>query len=452
MSDDLISKLHHTSVNLPHNGEIIILDTGAIINAESEAMLQALHSRSIGGLRAHLTALAKRGAANFMSGFYVGYGHKSIGDCGTTTAFIEGVSMLTAKAIQDSPLYSGQEASTRYIDFSNQPFIDPTRTEEGRVLLEMQRQIYLDAQEPTRAKLRAKYSRAEGEDEKTYDNAITARAFDVTRSLLPAGASTNLAWHTNLRQAADRMLFLRHHPLAEVREVAEGLEEALKKHYPNSFGHKRYEGTEAYQDAIAGEYLFHDLLSPTNPVLYFSGINRKEFERFRNLLAKRPEKTEIPKYVSQAGNISAEFQLDFGSFRDIQRHRAINQRMPLVTAELGFNQWYIENLPDEIVSRLPEHLANINSGIVKLGISREQAQYFLPMGYNTSNRFTGDIPASVYMVELRDTRFVHPTLQRVAHSIGDQIVARLGIPIHRDSEPGRFDIKRGTHDIVLKRN
>jgi len=238
MSDDLISKLNHTSVLLPHNGEVIILDTGALINAESEAMLQALHSRSTGGLRAHLTVLAKRGAANFMSGFYVGYGHKSIGDCGTSTAFIEGVSMLAAKAIQDSPLYAGQEASTRYIDFSNQPFIDPTRTEEGRVLLEMQRQIYLDAQEPTRDKLRKQNPKLEGEDEKIYDKAIVARAFDVTRSLLPAGASTNLAWHTNLRQAADRMLFLRHHPLAEVREIAEGLEEALKRHHPNSFGHK----------------------------------------------------------------------------------------------------------------------------------------------------------------------------------------------------------------------
>jgi len=72
-----------------------------------------------------LEVLAEKGADNFMSKFYVGYGHKSIGDCGSITLFIEGVSMLGAKAIQDTKLYNGQEASTRYIDFSKQPILNP---------------------------------------------------------------------------------------------------------------------------------------------------------------------------------------------------------------------------------------------------------------------------------------------------------------------------------------
>ena len=124
--------------------------------------------------------------------------------------------------------------------------------------------------------------------------------------------------------------------------------------------------------------------------------------------------------------------------------------MPLVTADLGFNLWYLQNLPEEITARLPEHLRRIGEGIINLRIPKELAQYFLPMGYNVSNRFTGDIPASVYMIELRDTRFVHPTLQRVAHHIGNQIADTLEIPLHRDSEPGRFDIGRGKHDITLR--
>ncbi|MEK6915105.1 MAG: FAD-dependent thymidylate synthase [Nanoarchaeota archaeon] len=450
MGDDLISRLKHTSVNLSSGGEVIVLDTGAVIDCEAEAMLQALHSRSTGGLRSHLEVLAQKGADRFMEKFYVGYGHKSIGDCGTTTVFVEGVSILAAKAIQDSPLYSGQEASTRYIDFSNQPFIDPTRTPTGANLLESQRKIYFEAQEPTRTKLRKQFPRAEGEDEKDYEKAISARAFDITRSLLPSGASTNLAWHTNLRQAADRILLLRHHPLPEVREIAKCLEEALKSRHPNSFGHERYPETEAYQDVVSGGYLFHNPTSPIEPVVDFGKIDRGELERFRSLLNKRPKKTEIPRYVSQAGVLTAEFQLDFGSFRDIQRHRAINQRMPLVTADLGFNLWYLQNLPEEITARLPEHLRRIGEGIINLRIPKELAQYFLPMGYNVSNRFTGDIPASVYMIELRDTRFVHPTLQRVAHHIGNQIADTLEIPLHRDSEPGRFDIGRGKHDITLR--
>lgn len=468
-----LSDLNHTTVKLKNRGEILVLDTGAVINAESEAMLQALHSRSIGGIRSHLDTLAERGAENFMGNFYVGYGHKSIGDCGTTTIFIEGVSMLAAKAIQDNPLYSGQEASTRYIDFSQQPFIDPTQTQEGNYILEMQRKFYMDAQEPTRTHLK-KLNPQEGEEkDSVYQKAINARAFDITRSLLPAGASTNLAWHTSLRQAADRILFLRHHPLSEVKEIGEGLEEALKKHHPNSFEHKRHPETENYQDLIAKNYYYHDPNSPKDPVVDFRGLSidsltRSKYKKllskrfsegsasfeevstYLDLFARRPPKTELPKYLAQIGELDVEFQLDFGSFRDIQRHRAITQRMPLLTSELGFNEWYVQNLPEEIRKELPRHLEDIDKRINSLEVSREEAQYFLPMGYNTSNRFTGNLPSTIYMVELRDSRFVHPTLQRVAHNIGQQIKETLNIPIHVDSEPGRFDTRRGEQDIVLK--
>ncbi len=94
-------------------------------------MLQALYSRSPKSVHEHLAKVRKDGSGNFMSQFYVGYGHKSIGDCGTTSIFIEGLSMLAAKAIQQWPLYSGQEASTRYMDFSQAHCVFETPEEDG---------------------------------------------------------------------------------------------------------------------------------------------------------------------------------------------------------------------------------------------------------------------------------------------------------------------------------
>lgn len=447
-----LSDLQH--VRVPTGGDVYVLDTGAVIDSEAEAMIQALHSRSTGGLISHLETLEDRGADNFMNNFYVGYGHKSIGDCGTTTLFVEGVSMLVAKAIQDSPLYNGQEASTRYVDFSKQRFVDPTETWKGRELLESQRDFYLRMQEPTRANLREQYPIGEGEKEAVYEKAINARAFDITRSLLPAGASTNLAWHTNLRQAADRLLFLRHHPLREVRSVAGAMEEALQVAHQNSFGHKRYPATEEYQDVIASSYFYYDEESPEGVEVDFT-LFSDDFEGWKEsygkLFSGRPPKTELPRFLAQMGEIDVRFQLDYGSFRDIQRHRAINQRMPLLTTELGFNSWYLENFPREHVEEIEQnYLEDLREKIQNLGISPEEEQYFIPMGFNTSNRFTGNLPAVVYMVELRDSRFVHPTLQRVASEIGGQITENLGIPLHVDSEPNRFDIKRGEQDIVVK--
>ncbi|MGK0232416.1 MAG: thymidylate synthase ThyX, partial [Patescibacteria group bacterium] len=328
-----LADLQHSHVETPRGANIYVIDTGAVIDAEATAMLQALHSRSTGGLQHHLEELASRGADNFMKNFYVGYGHKSIGDCGTTTMFIEDVSMLAAKAIQDFPLYNGQEASTRYIDFSKQHFIDPTNSNNGFNIKESQRDFYMKLQDPVRAALKEEFPMQDGEKESIYDKAINARGFDITRGFLPAGATTNLAWHSNLRQVSDRLLFLRHHPLAEVREIAEGIGEAVKEMHPNSFSDKRYEASEAYQDEIAAEYYYHN--PQAKGLTLENNISLSGIEDNRRLLEARPEKTELPKYLGQLGNIQAQFTLDYGSFRDIQRHRAINQRMPLLTTELG---------------------------------------------------------------------------------------------------------------------
>src|SRR5258706_10605385 len=88
------------------------------LGPEDNAMLQALYSRSAKSVQEHVASIVKARSGEFMKRYYVGYNHKSIADCGTTTLFFEGVSLLAAKAIQDSPMYSGQETSTRYINMA----------------------------------------------------------------------------------------------------------------------------------------------------------------------------------------------------------------------------------------------------------------------------------------------------------------------------------------------
>src|SRR5579862_1764173 len=94
------------------------------LHPEDLAMLQALYSRSFESAEVHIRKILDGGSGKFMNKFYVGFNHKSIADCGSTTFFLEGVSMFTAKAVQDWPLYAGQETSTRYIDMSKQRIVD----------------------------------------------------------------------------------------------------------------------------------------------------------------------------------------------------------------------------------------------------------------------------------------------------------------------------------------
>jgi len=446
-----LEDLNHHKTSIRGGGEVIILDTGAVIGPESSAMLQALHSRSTGGLEGHLKILADKGPDNFMKNFYVGYGHKSIGDCGSTSIFVEGVSMLTAKAIQDWPLYSGQESSTRYIDFQIQPFKNPAETKEGEEILEGWRKFYSESLEPTKDHLKKRFPKGEAESESIYNKAISARAFDTLRGFLPAGSTTNLAWHTNLRQAADKIAILRHSPIKEIRNVANAIEETLKKAYPNSFNHEIFETTENYNEFwMRDDYYYHNPKCPDFEMTNNS-INVNLLKR--DILEKRPIKTELPKYLAEAGTLQFEFLLDFGSWRDLQRHRSIIQRMPLLTTELGFEDWYLDELPLEIRPTAEQLLKTQAGKISKLKISKEEKQYYVPMGYKISNRITGGLPGLVYIAELRATRFVHPTLRKRAKQIADKLsntFSKNGLILHIDEEIDRFDIKRGEQDIFLK--
>ena len=229
------------------------------------------------------------------------------------------------------------------------------------------------------------------------------------------------------------------------------MEKALQKALPNSFGHKLFEKTEKYNKYYMNkDYYYHNKNSPEFK-LTNNSINTKLLPK--KVLESRPPKTELPKYLAEAGNLQFEFLLDFGSFRDLQRHRAVIQRMPLLTTELGFEKWYLEALPKGLHNKAEKLLKLQKQKIEKLDISKEEKQYYIAMGYNISNRLTGNIPALLYLAELRATCFVHPTLRKKAKIIADtlsKLFGKLGLVVHLDKEIDRFDIKRGEHDIVLK--
>ena len=450
-----LKNIAHTERTLATGGFVLVINTDSTINPEALAMLAALHSRSIGGIKSHLEVLSDKGADKFMSTYYVGYGHKSIGDCGSATVFIEGVSMLAAKAIQDWPLYSGQEASTRYIDFAEQPFIDPLNTPETKELQENWRTFYLKALDELQPVLKERFPLGKGEKEKTYNKAIAARAFDTLRCFLPAGAGTNLAWHGNLRQFADKLLVLRHHPLAEVREIAESVEDALIEAFPNSFDaeKKRFDRTEAYNGAMMSEFNYFDDVEPSEFSLAHDGVDHKLLASYKDALSSRPPKTELPKMLSECGQVQFKFLLDYGSFRDIQRHRAATQRMPLLGVHHGFHPWYLNELPENLRAEADTLIETQSKKIESLDTSPEVKQYYTAMGFNCTNRITGTLPALVYLAELRATRFVHPTLRERAQQMAatlEETYSQEGLVMHLDQEADRFDVKRGEQDIEMK--
>lgn len=259
-------------------------------NPEDIAMMQALYSRSAESVTHHVEKVKKTGSGSFMEKFYVGYGHASIADCGSTTIFIEGVSMLAAKAIQDWPLYSGQETSSRYVDMAKQQIADPVSTPESKQILNEWLTFYIEAQEPLREHLMQVYPKKEGEDEGVYLKAIKARSFDILRGFLPAGSTTQLSWHTNLRQAYDKLALLLHHPLLEVRTIAERVLHELKIKYGNSFSHKLYVKQEAYREMVMKHYTYYAGKRIHKRFTATTSIRNGELKDFKKYLKFVPRK------------------------------------------------------------------------------------------------------------------------------------------------------------------
>ena len=446
-----LTDLSHVSRPLPNGGKVFVLDTGAIIGPEAQAMLGALHSRNPNGIENHLKILAKKGAESFMQTFYVGYGHKSIADLGAVTVAIEGVSMLAAKAIQDFPLYNGQEVSTRYVDFSTQPFIHPVDDEIGRNIHAQLRSFYLGGLSDLIPDLKRRFPMNSNEDAGVYEKAIKARAFDIMRAFLPAGASTNLVWFGELRQFADRLPLLRNHPLEEVRQIGVALLQGLLTAFPSSFSEKQYPDTEEYIAGCQTRYAYLDHVHSMH-LGWANRVDRKQLAEYTFALNARPPKAELPWEIRECGTMQFEFHLDFGSFRDLQRHRGVITRMPMLVAENGFEQWYINELPEHLRARASILVEDCAHDLEKLGRPGKWIrQYYLPMGTLSPIRMTGDLRGLVYLLELRSTRFVHHTLRMRAQQIAEVLLKEFGsagLVLHLDKDPNRFDVERGTHDLT----
>lgn len=419
-------------------------------NPEDSAMMQALYSRSPKSVTEHVEKVKATGSGKFMEQFYVGYGHLSIADCGSTTIFIENISTLADKAIQDWPLYSGQETSTRYVDMSKQPIINPVNSEQSGKILSKWMKFYIESQESVENHIKSIYPKKNDENEAIYVKAVQARTFDIMRGFLPAGITTQLSWHTNLRQAWDKLALLRYHPLKETRDIAENILTKLKEKYPNSFCHKQYETQEQYRDFAVKQYNYY-LAGNINDFYCSSAVDGNELIKYAELLQKRPTKTNLPHFLTELGLITFEFLLDFGSFRDIQRHRNGVCRMPLLTTEYGFNNWYLNQLPVNIRNHAEELIRDQISSINNLETSNENRQYYIALGFNISCKVTYGLPAAVYVIELRSGKTVHPTLRQIAHKMHFALKEKFPhLILHSDLEKDDWDIRRGTQDITIK--
>lgn len=422
---------------------------------ETSAMLQAFNSRSHLWIDDRLKELGTdvEAVKEKLKTYYVGYGHKSIGDCGFTTIYIHGVSLLAAKAVEDFALYNGQESSTRYIPFDKTGYFKPADSIVTKIYIKKWLDFYQQNKNNLITYLAMIHPKEEDASEAVWEKAIRAKAFDILRGFLPCCVKTQLSWTVSLRQAYDQLLRLRFHALEEVRILGNVIHQKLKEKYPNSFTHKEDPKVLEFYRDFYYENSYNKHLDNLEHTTYYSNLNFNRLNKYEEATLKyRPKGCELPATLNAYGQLGVRGNLDFGSFRDLQRHRNGTCLMPLLKPQNGFHSWYLEQMPTamskEAESLIQQQFNTFEDIKAMHWLDDYALQYYLPLGTRVFFEYLAGLPQMVYIAELRSQDTVHPILRRFAFDIID-ILKRCcpSLKLHiRDG--AEFSLHRGTQDII----
>lgn len=448
---------------------------------EVVAVLFAYYSRSADSLRRNLLKLlrdqevdverraqwaeedprvlsqAKEKARQFHEKWVVGYGHSSVAEHAIAHLALEDVSILASKVIEDNRLASYTEKSTRYVIFDPQGCYVPPRVQssslrgiyEGTVGALVSR--YHELMEETMAAVRERWPREEGKSEGAYRAACRAKSCDLLRYLLPAATRTNIGLTINGRALEFMISKLLSHPLEELQEIGRAVREEAAKVIPTLI---KYAAENSYRMET------EKVLRETGSAYSTSG---REPEKRAVRLVSAPEQAEarlvtailypygnssyeqlrarvgrltaeeragiIDEYLKRRGPhdqplraledlvYTFEILVDFGAFRDIQRHRMATQLPQEFTAEHGYN------VPPEIVEfGLEEpYRASMESARGAFEEIRKtcplEAPYVLPLAYRRRVLFTWNLREMFHFVQLRSARQGHASYRAVAQEV-----------------------------------
>jgi thymidylate synthase ThyX len=202
------------------------------VEPEIQAYAMAKYSRSALSMKESLREISSQKAEKFLNTFYFQYGHRSIADLAHIALAVERLSILAAIELADEQRWDGQERSTRYQDFKKSGYYTPDfgADDQARKLyretldflfaeydaLSLHMAQYLITITPKPADIK----------QEAYERTLKARAFDITRYLLPLATNTSLGEIVNARTLETQVAHLLSHTHKEVRQLGESLKKA----------------------------------------------------------------------------------------------------------------------------------------------------------------------------------------------------------------------------------
>src|SRR5919109_256690 len=205
------------------------------VEPEIQAYAMAKYSRSALSMKESLKEISQQKAEKFLNTFYFQYGHRSIADLAHIALAIEKLSILAAIAVADEQRWDGQERSTRYQDFKKSGYYAPdfgADAESSRLYRETIEFLFSEYEQFSELMWRSLAERTPKPDDmkpEAYERTLRARAFDISRYLLPLATNTSLGQIVNARTLESQISRLLSHTHAEVRTLGELLKNAARE-------------------------------------------------------------------------------------------------------------------------------------------------------------------------------------------------------------------------------
>jgi thymidylate synthase ThyX len=223
------------------SGRVPSVEVFAVYGVEPEiqAYAMAKYSRSSLSMKESLREITSQKAEKFLNTFYFQYGHRSIADLAHIALAIERLSILAAIVVADEQRWDGQERSTRYQDFRKSGYYTPNFSDAvvdngaGSSAQELYGETiaslfatYEKVSQRSFEHLASITPRPEEIKADVYERTLRARAFDISRYLLPLATNTSLGEIVNARTLETQVGHLLAQPNKEVRDLGLLLKQA----------------------------------------------------------------------------------------------------------------------------------------------------------------------------------------------------------------------------------
>ncbi|HWY70784.1 MAG TPA: FAD-dependent thymidylate synthase [Terriglobales bacterium] len=263
------------------------------VEPEVQAYAMAKYSRSALSMKESLKEISEQKAEQFLNTFYFQYGHRSIADLAHIPMAIERLSILAAIALVDEQRWDGQERSTRYQNFKKSGFYVPEfeNSEDRDLYIETVKFLFSEYEaisDEMARYLATQVAKPDDMTQEAYQRTLRARAFDISRYLLPLATNTSLGQIVNARTLETQISRLLTHTHAEVRQLGDALKQAARSASYNvneATYRKLVDEIAAQNPALADrarEVLLKDVrVAPT--LVKYAEANRYEQETRREL-------------------------------------------------------------------------------------------------------------------------------------------------------------------------